>query len=166
MALQVPVWCMQKNDANYSEIPVCPESMQNLPESSGPWFDRDAGAAAERADTISEMMELVRTMAARVLTPRQKVIFRLCYQEQRTQVEIALILGISQSTVNHHLIGKMKWGKAQGGAMQKIRKGIRKEMKSGGTNVRRQQLLCTLNELFGISVTRRAMASSLRALRR
>ena len=140
--------------------------MQQRSESFNPWFIRDAEADAERADTVGEMMKLVTTMAARVLTPRQKVIFRLCYQEQRTQVEIALILGISQATVNHHLIGKMKQGKAQGGAMQKIRKGICKAMKSGGRNVRRQQLLCALNELLGMPVTRRTMASSLRDLRR
>jgi len=157
---------MQNYDALYSEIPVAPETMQNMPEASGPWFARNAEAEADRADTIGEMMGLVTTLAARVLTPRQKVIFRLCYQEHRTQVEIALILGISQATVNHHLTGKMKRGKAQGGAMQKIRKGIRKAMKSGGTNVRRQQLLFALNELFGVPVTRRTMASCLRALRR
>lgn len=70
-----------------AEIPVCPETRQNLPESSGPWFARDAVAEAERADTVDELMELVRVMAAAVLTPQQTVIFRLCYQEQRTQVE-------------------------------------------------------------------------------
>jgi len=166
MALQVPVWCMQNNDANYSEIPVCPKLIQKQSESFNPWFIRDAEADAERADTVGEMMELVLSLAAQVLTPRQKVIFHLCYQEHRTQVEIALLLGISQATVNHHLIGKMKRGKAQGGAMQKIRKGIRKAMKSGGKNARRRQLLFALNELLGMPVTRRGMASCFKALRR
>ena len=165
--MQVPVWRMQNNEGNHSELPVCPETLENMPESSGPWFARNAEAEAERADTVGEMMELVRTMAARVLTPQQKVIFRLCYQEQRTQVEIARILGISQATVNHHLIGKMKRGKALGGAMQKIRKSIRKAAtKGGGTNVRRRQLVFALNDMLGQPVTRRAMASSLRDLRR
>jgi predicted transcriptional regulator len=157
---------MQNNKAHYAEILACPEYMQGRSESFNPWFIRDAEADAERADTIGEMMKLVRTMAKRVLTPRQKVIFRLCYQEHRTQVEIALLLGISQATVNHHLIGKMTRGKVQGGAMQKIRKGIRKAMKSGEKNVRRQQLLAALNDLLGTPVTRRSMASSLRGLRR
>ena len=84
----------------------------------------------------------------------------------RPDVQFALLLGISQATVNHHLIGKMKRGKAQGGAMQKIRKGIRKAMKSGGRNVRRQQVLFALNELLGSPVTRRTMASGLKTLRR
>jgi hypothetical protein len=60
----------------------------------------------------------------------------------------------------------MTRGKVQGGAMQKIRKGIRKAMKSGGKNVRRQQLLFALNELLGMPVTHRIMASCLRGLRR
>ena len=160
------VWCMNNNELSYSEIPVCPETMQNMPESSSPWFARSAGCEAARADAVSEMMVLVTAMAARVLTPRQKVIFRLCYQEQRTQVEIAGILGISQATVNHHLIGKVKRGKASGGAMQKIRKSIRKEAAGdGGTNIRRRQLISALNDMLGQRMTRRAMASGLMALR-
>ncbi|MCX5727953.1 MAG: hypothetical protein NTZ28_03790, partial [Nitrospirae bacterium] len=155
-------WCMQKNETPYSEIPVCPESMQKLAESFSPWFDRHSMATDERAETISELMKLVRTMAARVLTPRQMVIFRLCYQEQRSQVEIALILRISQTTVNQHLFGKMKRGKAEGGVIQKIHKGIRKAVTKGcRTDVRRQQLLFVLNELLGMPVTRRGMASRL-----
>jgi len=162
----VPVWRMKNNELSYSEIPVCPETMQNMPESSSPWFARNAEAETGRTDTVVEMMVLVSAMAARVLTPRQKVIFRLCYQEQRTQVEIAEILGISQATVNHHLIGKMKRGKASGGAMQKIRKSIGKAAAGGGgTNVRRRQLISALNDMLGQSMTRRAIASSLRTLR-
>ncbi len=153
---------MQKNETPYSEIPVCPESITNLPESSGLWFDRHSVATAERAETIGEMMKLIRTMAARVLTPQQMVIFRLCYQEQRSQVEIALILGISPTTVNQHLFGKMKRGKAEGGVIQKIHNGIRKAVTKGcRTDVRRQQLLFVLNELLGMPVTRRGMASRL-----
>ena len=87
------LWGMNNTEQVYAEILVCPEEMQNRPESSSPWFVQDAEGEAERADAVGEMMSLVRTMAARVLTPRQKVIFRLCYQEQRTQVEIAGMLG-------------------------------------------------------------------------
>ncbi|MFZ4397821.1 MAG: HNH endonuclease [Kiritimatiellia bacterium] len=64
---------MQKNETPYSEIPVCPESITKLPESSGLWFDRHSVATAERAETIGELMKLIRTMAARVLTPQQMV---------------------------------------------------------------------------------------------
>ena len=157
---------MKDNELNYSEIPVCPETMQNMPESASPWFARNAEGEAARADMVGEIMDLVMAMAAGVLTPRQKVIFRLCYQEQRTQVEIAGILGISQATVNHHLIGKMKRGRATGGAMQKIRKSIRKAAaKGGGTNIRRRQLIFALNDMLVQPVTRRAMAAGLRALR-
>ncbi len=158
---------MKDNELNYSEIPVCPETMQNMPESASPWFDRDAAHEASRADAIGEMMVLVRTMAAGVLTPRQRVIFRLCYQEQRTQVEIAAILGISQATVNHHLIGKMKRGKAVGGVMQKIRKSIRKAaVQGGGTDDRHGQLISTLNDMLDEFATRRAVASSINGLHR
>ena len=156
---------MNNNEQNYSEISICPETMQNMPESSSPYFAQHAEGAAERADAVGEMMVLVRTMAEGSLTPRQKVIFHLCYQEQRTQIEIAEILGISQATVNYHLIGKMKRGKAVGGAMQKIRKSIRKAAaKGGGTDIRHRQLISVLNDMLDQSVTRRAMACNLKNL--
>jgi len=82
-------------------------------------------------------------------------------------VEIATILGISQATVNHHLIGKTKRGKAVGGAIQKIRKSIRKAAaRDDGTDVRRLQLVSTLNDMLVQSATRRAMASSVKSLHR
>jgi len=158
---------MKNTKRIYTEIVFCPEQMENKPESAGPWFARNAEGVAERADTIDEMMELVRTMAAGVLTRRQKAIFRLCYQEQHTQDEIAEILGVSQATVNHHLIGKMKQGKVLGGTMQKIRKSIRKAAtKGGGTNARRRQVLIALNDMLDQSMSRRDMASCIRGLRR
>ena len=155
---------MTNNELNYSEIPVCPETMQNMPESSSPWFANAANDAA-RADTVGEMLVLVRTMAAVILTPRQKDIFHLCYQEERTQVEIAEILGISQATVSHHLIGKMKRGKTMGGAMQKIRKNIRKAaVQGGGTDDRHRQLISALNDMLDESATRRSVSSCLNGL--
>ena len=156
---------MNTNEQCYSEISVCPETIQNMPESSSPWFAQDATREAVRSDATVEMMVLVRTMAAAILTPRQKVIFSLCFQEQRTQVEIAEILGISQATVNHHLIGKMKRGKAMGGAMQKIRKSIRKAAaQGGGTDDRHRQLISALNDMLDESATRRSVSSCLNGL--
>ena len=75
---------IDNSEENHLEIPVCPETMQNLPESSGPWLARNA--EADRADTVDERMELVRVMKAGGLPPQQTVIFRLCYQKQCTQM--------------------------------------------------------------------------------
>ena len=53
---------MNNNEQNYSEISVCPETMQNMPESLSPWFAQDAEGEAARTDAVGEMMSLVRTV--------------------------------------------------------------------------------------------------------
>ena len=157
---------MKNNEHIFSEITLCPKEMQKKDESSSPWFVQDAESTAVRSEVMTEVMVLILIVAARVLTPRQKVIFHLRYQEQRTQVEIAGILKISQATVNNHLIGKMKTGKAVGGALQKIRKGIRKAAaKKGGTDTRHRQLISVLNSILDPAMTRRCMHSRIKGLR-
>ncbi|MEI6809588.1 MAG: hypothetical protein WCN95_12780 [bacterium] len=153
---------MNNNAQNYAEISVCPKTMNNMPESSSPWFTGNADGVAKRADTVGEMMVLVRKMAAAVLTHRQKVIFGL-WDKDHTQVEIAGILGISQAAVSCNLMGQMKRGKAVGGAMQKIRKSIRRAAAQGcGTDSRHRQLISVLNRMLDQPATRRVMDCNLK----
>ncbi len=135
-----------------------------MPESASAYFEENAEDTAMRAEVVREMMELVWTLAERNLTSRQKDIFHLCYQGQHTQQEIALMLGISQATVNHHLIGKMKRGKPVGGAIQKIRKSIRKALKDGGNDSYQNRLIMALNRMLDQPATRRAMTSHFETL--
>jgi len=150
---------MNNNEQNYAEISVSVEQLQNMPESSSAYFVKNGEGEVERAKVVGKIMELVCTMAEGSLTPRQKVILHLCFQERRSQVEIAGILGISPVSVNHHLIGQMKRGKPVGGAIQKMRKIIRKAaMQDGGTDISNSQYFTVLNDMLDESMTRRAMA--------
>lgn len=143
----------------YSEIAFSPEQLQNMPESASPWFDKRTEEDGEREAVVDEAAALIWKMADACLTPRQQAVVRLYYGELRTQEEIAAILGISQATVNHHLIGKMKQGKAVGGAMQKIRKAIRREAaKNGGPDIRRRRVVSALGDTLEGSTTRRHTA--------
>ena len=155
---------MKNYEFVYAEITFSPDKMQNFPESASPWFVLHADGDAERETVMDEMMALVKTMT-KCLTSRQKEVMRLHYYEQHTQVEIAKILGISQATVNHHLIGKMKRGKSVGGAIQKMRKSIRKKAEEcEDQNVRRNQLITVLNNMLDMTSTRRKTACRLRNL--
>ena len=154
---------MGNNELPYAEIPFPPDQLQNIPESAGLWFVQHSDDEAEREAVVEEMMALIKAVSSG-LTARQKDIMRLHYQEQHTQEEIAEMLDISQATVNHHLIGKMRRGKAVGGAIQKIRKAIRKEATAGGGNVRRNQLIAVLNDMLDSSSTRRNVACSFKKL--
>lgn len=135
-----------------------------MPESASAYFIENAEDTAMRAEVVGDMMELVWTIVERNLTSRQKDIFHLCYQGQHTQQEIAMMLGISQATVSHHLIGKMKRGKPVGGAIQKIRKSIRKALKAGGNGSSQSRLLTALNRMLDQHATRRAMTSHFETL--
>jgi predicted transcriptional regulator len=154
---------MNNNEQTYAEIPFSPDQMQNIPESASPWFVQHSDGKIERDSVVDEIMPLIKAIS-RCLTARQKDIMRLHFQEQHTQAEIAKMLGISQATVNHHLIGKMKHGKSVGGAIQKIQKAIRKETMAGGRNVRRNQLIAAFNDMLDTSSTRRNVAGHFKKL--
>ena len=138
--------------------------MQNMPESSSAYFVKNAEYAEWREEAVGEIMNLVWTMANRSLTPRQKSIFHLFFEGRRTQEEIAGMLDISQATVNHHLIGKIKQGKPVGGAIQKIRKSIRKASKDGGKDIRHSRLISVLQDMLEQPVTRRTISCHLNNL--
>ena len=158
---------MNNNEQNYAEISVCPQTLQNMPESSSAYYISDEVGTVSREEVVSEMIGLVWALADRCLTARQKVVFHLFYHCRRSQEEIAGMLDISQATVNHHLIGKMKRGRPVGGAIQKIRKGIRKaEAKDAGKDMRHHQLIAVLKNMVDQPMTRRNMASHLQNLQR
>jgi hypothetical protein len=116
----MPGWGMNNNNENHSGIPVCPETMQNLPESSGPWFARNAEAEADQADTVDELMELVRVMAAAVLTPQQTVIFCLRYQKQDDSAFRFDLVRVSRYSVltDWYRLGSAEWRNSDGARTQ------------------------------------------------
>jgi predicted DNA-binding protein YlxM (UPF0122 family) len=63
----------------------------------------------------------------KVLSPRQHEIIELYFFNGLNQREIAEKLDISQQSVSEHLYGKIRNGRAVGGALRKLRKACIKQ---------------------------------------
>ena len=84
--------------------------------------DRQA-AHARRAKAF---MPQIRELIDETLTDRQRDVMTLYYFEQLNQRQIAERLGITQQSVSEHLYGKVRNGRAVGGALRKLRKACAK----------------------------------------
>ncbi|VGO14644.1 hypothetical protein PDESU_03209 [Pontiella desulfatans] len=89
--------------------------------------------SAESPEEVKERLEgehIVRLVAVHflvLLSRRQQQVVRLYCLDGLTQVEIAEKLGITQQTVQQHLMGKLRNGRLVGGAFRRLRKAIHKE---------------------------------------
>ncbi len=130
----------RKYNPDFWEIPVEHEALYRFSEEDGPWHETPEEMAyrARLSDYVKEMMPTIRTLMGKVLTERQHDIVHLYFFEQKTQHEVAELLGISVSSVSQHLFGKRREGKVVGGAIPKLRKellrsGLRISLEDGGT---------------------------------
>lgn len=110
------------------EIHLRPELWANLPEKVRRWHDYNTSEeeGSRREAILRQVVPRLLEIISVDLTDRQREVVTLYYAPQgATQTCIGQILGISQATVNQHLRGKRRNGKQIGGAMGRIRKGIR-----------------------------------------
>ena len=119
-----------------------------------------AVAADEGADsrlrTAEEIALALHALMFTALTQRQRQVMELYYLENRTQVEVATTLGISQATVSQHLTGKRRGSARVGGAFRRIRKAIHKTAaRRGHEDTRYAQIIQALDQLLDRSLTRR-----------
>ena len=111
------------------EIHLPSDLWANLPESVGRWYDynRSEEEGPGREAVLRQVVPRLLEIIAADLTDRQREVMKLYYApEAATQACIGRTLGISQATVNQHLHGKRRNGKRIGGAVGRIRKGIRR----------------------------------------
>ena len=64
----------------------------------------------------------VEQLVRELLTDKQREVVLLYFFEELNQRQIAERLGISQQSVSEHLYGKMRNGRAVGGALRKLRR--------------------------------------------
>lgn len=147
----------QHDDGNWRETSFTPEQWACVPDTASPWHDCPTGPVTEeRLRTAEEIRLLVHGIMVSALTPRQRRVIELYYLENRTQVEVATVLGISQATVCQHLKGKRRGRNHVGGAFRKIRKAIRKTAKKhADSDTRYAELIGALDQLLDASLTRR-----------
>lgn len=149
---------MNTNDApSWREVQFEPHQWANVPQSAGLWPNSPLDDATElRLRTAEEIALILHAVMVTALTQRQRQIIELYYLEDRTQVEIATALGISQATVSQHLTGKRRGPSRVGGAFRKIRKAIRKAAKRRShPDTRFTQIIQTLDHLLDHSITHR-----------
>ena len=118
------VQSMTRFNPDFWEVRVSQESLQRFSTEDHPYYEdpREAEARQEREEQARAILPQIRALMAEVLTPRQCEVVSLYFLEGLNQREIAERLGISQQSVCEHLYGKVRNGRAVGGAMQKLRK--------------------------------------------
>jgi len=115
---------MARFNADFWEIPMGSEVLDNVPSEKGLWFETEEDRQRRHAlqDFFKTALPAVEELIDSHLTARQREVLRLYYFHDKTQEDIAVILDLSQSTVSRHLFGTVREGKKVGGAIPKLRK--------------------------------------------
>jgi len=115
---------MTKFNPDFWETTIASESWGKFRLEDALWYEHpdDAAERHERLERAEALWPAVRAVMDEVLSPRQREIVTLYFFEQLNQREIAERLTIAQQSVSEHLYGKVRNGRAVGGAIQKLRK--------------------------------------------
>ena len=118
---------MTKSDPRFWEVPVDPTILDSLSGESGLWrrpsrSDEDAARRGERDRLKREAVRQIGVIIRSRLSARQQQVMDLYFNENKTQEEIAEILGVTQQVVSKHLFGAMREGRRVGGAVRKLGK--------------------------------------------
>ena len=109
---------------DFWEVPVEWQDLCRFSEQQGLWHETlaEAEQRLHPRSRVNDVMRVIRKLMDEVLTERQRDIVCLYFFEQKTQYEVAELLGISVSSVSQHLFGKRRAGTLIGGAIPKLRK--------------------------------------------
>jgi len=109
---------------DFWEVGLDPVDLDRFSAESSPWFetgdDRESRDGHEQQ--VQQIMEPVMNLITTSLTDRQREALLLYFLHDKTQEEVAQIMGISRRVVSQHLFGICRNGKHVGGAVRKIRK--------------------------------------------
>jgi DNA-binding CsgD family transcriptional regulator len=108
----------------YREVSLEPALLGNFCESDG-IYGTDFQKTDELLDLIDELNECIRKIILTRLTDRQREVMTLIYYDGMTQTEIALKLGLCQTTVHKTAAGNLDYkngGKRYGGAIKRIKR--------------------------------------------
>jgi DNA-binding CsgD family transcriptional regulator len=143
-----------------------PNELASLPERASPWYEHNTERANRelREDTLREIANVLARIIASELTPRQHEILLLYYVTGLSEARIAAALGISQPTVSQHLTGKARHGRKVGGALRKLRKGIRRAAATLDLPPRERRVAAVLNGLLSESLTRHTASALFESL--
>jgi len=109
---------------DFWEVRLDPQDLDKYPNEAGPWFEsrEERRRRLGREQRTQRLMQGIMEIVGSALTERQRQVLLLYYIHQKTQEEVAQILGISRRVVSQHLFGIRRNGKRVGGALGKIRR--------------------------------------------
>jgi hypothetical protein len=123
---------MAKSDSvqyQYREILIDPNILSALS-----FLSTEDDLSAEAKDELLELTEQltfkIKDIIDNKLTKRQSEVVKLIFFEQKTQMEVAYLLGLCQTTIHKLIHGNLDYsngGKRYGGAVKKIRKLCQKD---------------------------------------
>jgi DNA-directed RNA polymerase specialized sigma24 family protein len=160
---------MNKHDeVHWRDVQFEPHQWASIPQSAGLWHpDPPDDAAEARLRLAEEMILILQAVLISALTPRQRQVLELYFLENRTQVEIAEALGLTQATVSQHLSGKRRRTSQVGGAFRRIRKAIHKAAaRQQHPDTRSAQIFQAMDQLLDQSLTHRRARTLMDALAR
>ena len=115
---------MPKFNPDFWEVTVSDETWARFSTEDHLYHEEPGGPACRRAsaDRARRAWPEVRTLIDEVLTARQREVLILYFLGGLNQQQVAEKLDISQQAVSEHLYGRMRNGRAVGGALRKLRK--------------------------------------------
>jgi RNA polymerase sigma factor (sigma-70 family) len=119
---------MAKFNPDFWEVTISEESWEKI-SAEDHLYHEEPGEAARRHASAARAQALLPKISAIIdeaLTARQRETIRLYFLEGLNQRQIAEKLGISQQSVSERLYGKMRDGRAVGGALRKLRRACAK----------------------------------------
>ncbi|MGY8823370.1 MAG: sigma-70 family RNA polymerase sigma factor [Candidatus Latescibacterota bacterium] len=112
---------------DFWEVRIDPEDLEQFSNEAGIWFNQMEQERTPHPAPLQALLNPVMNIIDNGLTEKQRQVLLLYYMHQKTQEEVAEIMGISRRVVSQHLFGICRDGKRVGGAITKIRKLCRRQ---------------------------------------
>lgn len=115
---------MAKFNPDFWEVTISPDGWRAFTTEDHLYFEDAADVAARqrRTDDAESLCPAVLCIMEQTLTPRQREVVLLYFFRALNQRQISEKLGITQQAVSECLYGRLRNGKAVGGALRKLGK--------------------------------------------
>ena len=108
---------------DFWEVTLASERWDRFAQEDAPWHESlaEGEVRQQRSERARRLRRALEALIDEVLTERQREVVKLYYFSELNQRQIAEVLGTSQQAVSERLYGKVRNGRAVGGAMRKMK---------------------------------------------
>ena len=110
---------------DFWEVQLDPVDLDRYPAEAGLWHETGNEQRQRHESTQRQVLSPVMDLVSTALTDRQREATLLYFLCEKTQEEVAEIMGISRRVVSQHIFGICRNGKRVGGAIGKLKKACR-----------------------------------------